>query len=220
MNSFNRIVITLLLLALIPIVTVALIVPQEAVDLLQEGLDRIEGRLGTSVSTGELMIRVGLALVIGVVLVFLLYLELRRPAKYGVPVRQVKGGEAQIAINSVVGQLEYHLDPLPGVLDVKPNVVAQRGGVGVELEIEMAADANMPANIEEISAIARRVVEEEMGLKLKGKPKLNLRTVPAPRPLTSAEVFAVSPEIDEYLGAKEPTDFGEVDEPGSADTSE
>ena len=122
--------ITLLLLALIPIVTVALIVPQEAVDLLQEGLDRIEGRLGTSVSTGELMIRVGLALVIGVVLVFLLYLELRRPAKYGVPVRQVKGGEAQIAINSVVGQLEYHLDPLPGVLDVKPNVVAQRGGVG------------------------------------------------------------------------------------------
>jgi hypothetical protein len=173
------------------------------------------------VSTGELMIRVGLALVIGFILVFLLYLELRRPAKYGVPVRQVKGGEAQIAINSVVGQLEYHLDPLPGVLDVKPNVVAQRGGVGVELEVEMAADANMPANIEEISAIARRVVEEEMGLKLKGKPKLNLRTVPSPRPLTSPEVFgATSHEVDDYPGAKEPTDFGEVDEPGSADTAE
>jgi hypothetical protein len=136
-------------------------------------------------------------------------------------VRQVKGGEAQIAINSVVGQLEYHLDPLPGVLDVKPNVIAQRGGVGVELEVEMAADANMPANIEEISAIARRVVEEEMGLKLKGKPKLNLRTVPSPRPLTSPEVFgAASPEVDDYLEAKEPTDFGEVDEPGSADTAE
>jgi hypothetical protein len=221
MNSFNRLVITLLLLALIPIVTVALIVPQEAVDLLQEGLDRVESRLDTSVSTGELMIRVGLALVIGVVLIFLLYLELRRPAKYGVPVRQVKGGEAQIAINSVVGQLEYYLDPLPGVLDVKPDVIPHRGGVQVALEVEMAADANMPANIEEISAIARRVVEEEMGLKLKGKPKLNLRTVPSPRPLTSAEVFgAASPEIDEYLGEKDLIDFGEVNEPGSADTPE
>jgi len=220
MNAFNRIIVTLLLLALIPIVTVALIVPQEAVDLLQEGLDRIEGQLGTSVSTGELMIRVGLALLIDVVLIFLLYLELRRPPKHGVPVRQVKGGEAQITIDSVIGQLEYHLDPLPGVLDVKPDVIPRRGGVQVALEVEMAADANMAANIEELSAITRRVVEEEMGLKLKGKPKLNLRTVPSPRPVTSAELFgAISPEIGEDLEA-EPTDFGEVDEPGSADTPE
>jgi hypothetical protein len=221
MNSFNRIVVTLLLLALIPIITVALIVPQEAVDLVQEGLDRIEGQLGASVSTQELMIRVGLALLIDVVLIFLLYLELRRPAKHGVPVRQVKGGEAQIAIDSVIAQLEYHLDPLPGVLDVKPDVIPRRGGVEVALEVEMAADANMAANIEELSAITRRVVEEEMGLKLKGKPKLNLRTVPSPRPVTSPELFGpTAPEVDEGLGEAEPTDFGEVDEPGSTDTPE
>jgi hypothetical protein len=220
MNAFNRIVVTLLLLALIPIITVAFIVPQEAIDLVQEGLDRIEGQLGTSVSTQELMIRVGLALLIAVVLIFLLYLELRRRPRHSVPVRQVKGGEAQIAIDSVIAQLEYQLDPLPGVLDVKPDVIPSRGGVEVALEVEMAADANMAANIEELSAIARRVVEEEMGLKLKGKPKLKLRTVPSPRPVTSAELFgAASPEIDEDLEA-EPTDFGEVDEPGSADTPE
>jgi len=187
MTSFNRIVTTLLLLVLIPIVTIGLIVPREAVQLLGDWLDQVEDRLDSSVSALELLIRVVLALLIDALLVLLLYLQVRRPADYGVPVRRVKAGEAQIAVDSVVGQLEYNIDPLPGVLGVEPKIVRHRRGIEVALEIETVADVNMRANIEEISAVARRVIEEDMGLKLKGKPRLNLRTVAFPEPMTPAK---------------------------------
>ena len=180
MTRFNRIVTTLLLLVLIPIITIGLIVPREAVQLLGDWLAELEDRLDSSVSALELLVRVVLALLIDALLVLLLYMEFRRPADYGVPVRRVKAGEAQIAIDSVVGQLVYHIDPLPGVLGVEPEITTHRRGVEVALEIKTVADVNMRANIEEISAVARRVIEEDMGLKLKGKPRLNLRTVAFP----------------------------------------
>jgi hypothetical protein len=188
MAPFNRIVTTLILLALIPIVTIALIVPQEAIEVLQDGLSQIEDNLDTSVSAWEMLIRIGIALIIGVVLVLLVYLELRRPAEYGVPVRRMKAGEAQIAVDSIVDRLTYRIDQLPGVLSVEPELKSQRRGVEVALEIEAAADAQMRANLEEISAVARQVIEDEMGLKLKGKPKLNLRTVVYPEPSVSETI--------------------------------
>jgi hypothetical protein len=148
MAAFNRVVVTLLLLALIPIVTVGLIVPEEGIQLLRDLLDEIDSRLDPSPSTLQTLIVVVLALVIDVMLVILLYLELRRPAPASVPVRRVEGGEAQIAIDSVVSRVGYQVDRLPGVLAVTPTVIPRRGGVEVVLDIEMAANGNLSTNIE------------------------------------------------------------------------
>lgn len=234
MALFNRIVTTLLLLALIPIITVALIAPGEAIQLITDVLNEIESQLDPSPSALAMLVRAVLALVIDGILVFLLYLEVRRPAEAGVRVQQVEGGEAQIAIDSVVSRLGYQIDRLPGVLDVTPTVTPRRRGVEVVLDIEMAADANIPANIEEISAVTRSVIEKDMGLKLKGKPKLNLRTVEYPGLVPTAEVqvpaFAA---LDDEISGEQPADSedkgaltaemeqepqaGGVDEPGNAD---
>jgi hypothetical protein len=198
MNLFNRIVIVFLLLALIPIVTVGLIVPREAIQLLRDGLDQLEGQLEASVSTGRLVASVGLALLVDGLLIFLLYLQVRRPGKRAVPVQQVQGGQAQIAISSIVDRLAYRLDRLPDVLEVRPKVSSHRRGVEVILDVETAAKVNMPAMVEEISALTRRVVEDEMGLRLKGKPKLNLRAVSYPEPLALGE--AVPPDVGADMG--------------------
>ena len=136
MATFNRILVIVLLLALIPIVTVGLIVPREAVELLLDGLDQLYDQLDESVSVGWLLVRVALALAIDALLVGLLYLQLRRPTEYGVPVKRVKGGDAHITVDSIVAQLEYHLDPLPGVLDIKPTIIPHRRTVEVLLEVE------------------------------------------------------------------------------------
>jgi hypothetical protein len=230
MAVFNKVVVILLLLVLIPVVTVGLIVPREAVQLLSDTLDNLDERLDTSVSTLELVIRATIALLIDCLLVVLLYLEVRRPARQGVRVRQVEGGEAQIAVESIVDRLTYHIDPLPGVLEVKPKVSPRRGGVEVALDVEMAADINMPDNIETISRVARDVVEGEMGLKLKGKPKLNLRTVlypeqptpgleyPAPADVTGEAIepqaeTAASEEESLSLPEGEDTETKGADEP-------
>lgn len=205
MASFNRIVTTLLLLALIPVITVGLIAPREAVQLLLDILDQIESQLDPSPSTLQMLIMALLALAIDGVLVFLLYLEVRRPTESSVRVQQVKGGEAHIAVDSVVNRVGYQIDRLPGVLDVTPTVTPRRGGVEVVLDIEMAGNGNLSANIEEISAVTRRVIEEDMGLKLKGKPKLNLRTVDYPGPVlgvgTQTPAFTAT---DPTLGEDEP----------------
>lgn len=205
MNQFNRIVVTLLLLALIPIVTAGLIVPHEAIQLLRDGLDQFERQWDPAASTEQLLIGVGLALLIDVLLVLALYLQVRRPMVHAVPMQQVKGGQAQVAVDSVVDRLEYHIDRLPGVLEVEPKIAARRRGVEVTLEVETAAEVNMPTKIEEISAVARRVIEDEMGLKLRGKPKINLRMVAYPeRPeFDRVEEPDFAPP-DVGIGAEEP----------------
>ena len=145
MNLFNRIVVTLLLLALIPIVTVSLIVPGEAVQLLQDALDDAE--VEESPSWVQLIFRGGLALVIDAVLVFLLYLEVRRRrGARVVPVRAAEGGEAHVAVDSIVSRLEYHVDRLPGVLGTKIEVSGRRRGVEAQLDVETVADTLIVLN--------------------------------------------------------------------------
>jgi hypothetical protein len=205
MNLFNRTVVTLLLLALIPIVTVALIVPQEAIQVLRDGLDQLESRLDLSVSTGRLVVSVVLAALIDGLLVFLLYLQVRRPRARAVPVHQAKGGQAQVAVDSIVERLAYHIDRLPGVLDAKPKIVAHRRGIEVVLDVEVVGDSNVPAVIEEVSALTRQVVEDEMGLRLKGKPKLNLRTVAYPQPAALGRAAAAPVRRDRDLNFQPPT---------------
>jgi hypothetical protein len=140
-------------------------------------------------------LRILLALLVIGLLAFLIYLELPRPAVSSVRVHRVEGGEAQIVVESVVDRLSYQVDQLPGVLSVVPTVVPDRRGVEVSLDVEMAVDGNLAASIEEISAITRRVVEDDLGLRLKGKPRLNLRTVEDPGPLPGVVTKSAAPDL-------------------------
>ena len=58
MAYFNRVVTTLLLLALIPVVTIALIAPREAIQVLIDVLDQIESQFDPSPSTLQMLLRV------------------------------------------------------------------------------------------------------------------------------------------------------------------
>jgi hypothetical protein len=210
MAHFNRVVTTLLLLALIPIVTITLIAPREAIQVLIDVLDQIETQLDPSPPALQMLLRVGLALVINAFIVFLIYLQFRRAGASQVRVQQVEGSDAQLAVESVVGRLGYQIDRLPGVLDVTPTVTPRRRGVEVVLDVEMSAGSNIPANIERISVVTRGVIEDDMGLKLKGKPKINLRTVEYPGESSQIPAFRA---LDEPLSTEPPEPL--VDE-GSA----
>ncbi len=187
MNLLNRIVVTLLLLALIPIVTVVLIVPHEAIQVVGDWLDNLDERVDDSVSTGRLLIGGVIAVLVDALLVFLVYLQVRRPSKKAVPVQKIEGGEAQVAVSSIVERLEYSVDRLDGILSVQPKISPQRRGVSVALDVEITSEVDMTSKIEEVSDVVRQVVEDEMGLKLKGKPKLNLRAVTYPEPMSLSE---------------------------------
>jgi hypothetical protein len=195
MNIFNKVVAILLLLVLIPIVTIALIVPHESAQVLANYFTDLESQLSSSYTALNLALRIIIAVVIDALLVLLLYLEVRRRAVRAVPLQEMTGGEALLSLESIIERLKYRVDVLPGVLDVEPRIRPRRGAVEVTLNVEMAASAEMQADAETISDVARRVVEEEMGIKMRGKPRLQIHTVAFPGADRASKAPETGPEF-------------------------
>ncbi len=193
MQKFNKVVVALLLLALIPVCTIGLIVPREALELLQEGIDTLLERVDGSPSIWQLVLSGLLALLIDVVLIALLYFQFRRTDRTTVRVSQVAGGEAEIMLDALANRLKYYIDLLSDVLDVEPRIAARGKSVEVTVDVETATHVDLPAKAEEISNVIRRVVEE-LGLQLKGAPKLRLSIAPYPEaPTAPAETERTPP---------------------------
>lgn len=179
MQLFNKAVVVFLLLALIPVCTIGLVVPHEALDLLYRGSGELLERTEGPTSALQLVLAGLLALLINVILVGLLYFQVRRPTLTTVRINQVSAGQANVVIAALASRLEYRIDQLCDVLDVKSHISAAGNKVEVTLDIETSAESNLPTKAEQLSTVARQVIEE-LGLELKGKPKLNIRMAPYP----------------------------------------
>lgn len=176
MNIFNRIVIVLLLILIILFSAAAIVLPRQTFEVwtnLAANLDQY-----TSDFTGWVIMTLVLLGVIVLCLV-LLWLEFRRKVQKTVRVEKISGGQAQVAVASVVQRLQYHLDQLPQVLSTKPKVTAKGRKVNLDVEVQTSQNVNIPAKTEEISQLAHQVVSEQMGLKL-GKVVITVKHAPPP----------------------------------------
>ena len=104
----------------------------------------------------------------------------------------------------------------PGdILRTRPKVSGKRNGVVVELDVEAAAGINVPEKADGIVETARRVVEEDMGLKLARPPKVNLRVVSYPKmrkyPVRPKEIRPVEPEPEKEMPLVEPEEHPPVE---------
>ena len=191
MNSVNRVLIVILLLVAMVLCSVLLVAPVRVLTAVaQQSAALVQFLNGMRVFA-----RVGLgilfAVVLDIIILLILIAEVRRPTAKAIRVKKTAGGEVQVSVNSIADRLKYEVDQLSGVLRTKPQVMAKRGGVAVELDVETAAEIDVPEKAERIVETARQVVEEKMGLKLARPPKVNLRAVPYPstpgRPRVSAQ---------------------------------
>ncbi|NLE76189.1 MAG: alkaline shock response membrane anchor protein AmaP [Chloroflexi bacterium] len=140
----------------------------------------------------------------------LLILELRRPrrSKY-VVVDKVGGGDAKVLVESVSRRLNYQVDLLQDVSDVKTRIMAKGRGLQATLDVLMSPDADVPMKTEEIIATAHRVIEEDMGLRLAGKPKDAVRVnIRHPKEMPTPIQRELPPAITER-----PADLPELDLP-------
>jgi hypothetical protein len=193
MNTFNRMVVVILLLLAMVVCSLALVLPQptlRTVALQASGwadlLDRVR-------PVALLPIGILLALIVDLVGILLIILEVRRPAARSISVEQAAGGEVTLSIASIADQLKTEVSQLPDVLQAKPKVSAKRKGVVVEVDARIAADAGLPIKAERIVETVRRVVEQKMGLKLVRPPKVNLEAVRRARPETAVEGATFAP---------------------------
>jgi hypothetical protein len=211
MNTVNRVVIVVLLLAIMALCTISLLFPVRMLDSAAGSLTALADSIRQYERLSpEWFVRVGVgglfALALDIVIVLLLTVEVRRPVRKSVEVEKSTGGKVLVSLASIADRLRYEVDGLANVLRAKPKVSARRKGVVVEMEVETAAGVDVPVKAEQIVETVRQVVEESMGLKLARPPKVNLRAIPYPK---TAKAPA-RPKVPELPAAPEEPSFAEI----------
>lgn len=194
MNTVNRVVLVILLLAVMVVCSFVLVLPVETLRTVAQLSRALADSLGLVRPVVRLPVGILLAVVVNVVAMVLIILEVGRRAPTSIKVEQVTGGEATLGVSSIADQLRAEVKQLPGVMQVKPKVSARRKGVVIEIDAKIAAESGVHGEAEKIVETARRVVEEKMGLRLARPPKVNIEAVRPPRGEEPSENAAASPE--------------------------
>jgi len=196
MNTFNRTVVVLLLLATIIVMTVALVVPRPVIEMLQQWLWNLDANLAMADPLILLVVGVALALLVDVICAVLIWLEFRRRRPKAIRVQSITGGEAELSVDSIARRLEHSISRLDGVALVQPSIRGKRDGVEVELDLETDPEVDVPTKTEEVCQVTREAIEDKMGLKLH-KVRVNLHHAPySTEPPTASDISAVEPPID------------------------
>lgn len=164
MNVFNRLIVILLLIGIIALVVTLFIWPLETIHWAQGWLAYLETAI-SQYYTWTIILAVGIGIILLAFILILIELFARRPRKT-VKVRTVKGGRAEIRTESIARRIVWYVDRLSDVIKVEARVRAKGGGVDVQLNLETSPDVNVPMKTEEVLAVVREQIENEMGLKL------------------------------------------------------
>mgnify|MGYP001105900580 CR=1 FL=1 len=178
MNTFNRIVMALAILFLMVAVVGLVLSPLDAVSVARLGVDAFEQSLFVAESYNTFLIASGVALFL---LLVLLVLELRRPRRRMVRIKTQGRGNAQLNVESVTQSLEYRVDELAGVRQVRTHVSSRGNDVDVALDLDTSPSVNIPALTEQVVALAHDIVEGQLGLKVHGQVRVNIKHEPYPR---------------------------------------
>ncbi len=200
MNTFNRIVIVLLLLILIPVLSYIFIVPHVVLGELGAWATAKSQALWQMNPMMRLAGGIAAAVVVDILFLFLIYLELRRPKKQYIHVQKITGGVATLSVDSIVQQIQYRLDPVEGVIKVRPEVTAKGQKVRVAVDVLVQTGYNLPELASRLVDEVKEVITQELGLQPAGDPIIRMKvaapskgrkppvpSLPKPEPAPSAE---------------------------------
>lgn len=172
-NAFNRVGAILALLVVIvcsALSAVGVVLPflwrpfRDRWVLIIETLLRIPDTL----TLAQRSLLVGSAVIVALVAFILLILELRPPQREdNVRVKGSDGSETIIARGAISQRVQYAVDRLDDVVQVAPTVTGKGEGLTVHLHVLTTPFIDVPLKTEEIRAVAREVIEKQMGLVLK-----------------------------------------------------
>jgi hypothetical protein len=198
MNTANRIVVILLLLAIGVVSTLALVKPGLTFGSVEREAQAVL-RFIQQWPEGEPLwyVRVGVGIVVAaaidLLLLFVIYVQIRRPSSKDIRVTKAEGGQVTLNVASVVDRLQYEINQIAGVIRSRPKVSGRRGGVVVEADVETASGVDVPQKAGEIVERVRFVVEEGMGLKLTREPRVMLRALAHPGRGAKGEAAGAAP---------------------------
>lgn len=178
MNTFNRIVMVLGILIWIAAVSYVVLLPLDAVGVARFGLDQFEQSLFDDQFFTFFLATSGVILFL---LLVLFLLELRRPRRRTVRIKTQGRGNAQLDVESVTQSLEYRVDELAGVRQVRTHIRSRGKDVDVALDLDTSPSVNIPVLTDQVVGLAQDIVEGQLGLKIHGQVRVNIKHEPYPR---------------------------------------
>ena len=182
MNILNRIVTTLLFIALLLGIILVAVYPITILDGLRNSTNWTITTLQQTENQSRLLyILARIAVVVLAAIVFggLTLLEFRRPGSRSIPLATQTGGKVHLTTDSVARRLAWHIDQLPEVVSVVPKVSGRAGAVDVKLDLETSPEIIVPMKTDEVINLSRKIIEQDMGLKA-GKIEVRIRHAPYP----------------------------------------
>jgi hypothetical protein len=180
-NVINRIIAVLVVIILWAAIVVLAAAPGQGLAWARQGLDWVEVSLFqlSAMQPGWLYPLLRGAAIIVATLLALAWLmqELRRKQTPVVKMRLPSGGEAAVTADSISRRLAWYIDQLADVNNVTPTVRTRGNAVDIDLNLQTAPDVDVPMKTEEVVAVARDVIETQMGLQL-NKVKVHIEHAP------------------------------------------
>jgi phosphotransferase system glucose/maltose/N-acetylglucosamine-specific IIC component len=174
MNVFNRLFTIVTIVLLIIFGAALLITPATVLGLIHSA----SAAFRTSVPdpAPRLALRVLAAIIFVLIMLGLLWLELRRPAVRTIEVGRYTGGTTiKISTDAVESKVRDAIDNLPGVIGSKVGAIARSKAVDVRLAVLATKDTDLVGKAEEIAALTRMIIQDQLGLKLHGKPQVTIK---------------------------------------------
>lgn len=167
MNLINRTIVVFLLLAAFVFSCAGFLVMLLARHSIATAVQPTLTALSDSTQVFPLLFCLGLALLVAVVSLLLLYAELMPSGKVRMRLKSIQGADVMMSADAITTQLKYALDPLPGVISVDPKVSkGKNDAVDVSVELTTTSDVSVKEKTDEVMDVARTVLEGGLGLRV------------------------------------------------------
>jgi hypothetical protein len=194
MNTLNRVLVVLAAILAIPVCMTIFIVPIPLLQVAGDALTALAASLGDIAWYVRLPTGIFLAVASLVICGFFLVMQFRRPKEQTVRLDKIGGGQVEVSLKTITDRVSYDVDQLPGVLKTRPKASARRGGVVIELDVNIAGDIEVPSRAAQIVEVVRRAVEERVGIKLAQPPRVKVQATPSPDNQLPRPVRPMQPE--------------------------
>lgn len=124
---------------------------------------------------------IGVAILVFAFSLLLLYLELMPSGKMRMRLKSIQGADVLMSADAITTQLQYALDPLPGVIRAQPKVFKGKSDtVDVMVDMTTTSDVDVKKKTDEVMDVARTVLEGGLGLRV-GKVQIKLEQMKPPK---------------------------------------
>lgn len=186
MNLFNRVFTILSLVVLVILGAASLATPALVLQFVNDSASYFHTIVFAGMSdVGRMTVRILLAIVFAAVAVTLVWLETRRGGSRHVDVAKSTGGQIRIHTSDVEERLSQQVDAISGILSCRVHVTERDRAVVARLDVLAAPGTDLMQKGEEVSAITRIVVQDQLGLKLKDRPLVTMKSS-KPKPVNTS----------------------------------